>query len=73
MGPIWATHILANPHGWDPSGQPTYWLTHMEPMWNLVALPIYRRVRWVVSLLLCACPCMSVPSTLFLEVPWVGM
>ena len=30
MGPIW-----------DPSGQPAYGLTHMEPMPNPVALPIW--------------------------------
>ena len=40
MGPIW-----------DPSGQPAYGLTHMGPMPNPVALPIwdpYRPVCWDV-------------------------
>ena len=44
MGPIW-----------DPSGQPAYGLTHMGPMPNPVALPIwdpYRHVCWVALLLL---------------------
>ena len=49
MGPIW-----------DPSGQPAYGLTHMGPMLNPVALPIwvpygwpiwdpYRHVCWVLE------------------------
>ena len=49
MGPIW-----------DPSEQPAYGLTHMGPMPNPVALPIwvpygqpiwdpYRHVCWVVA------------------------
>ena len=28
-------------HIWDPSGQPAYRLTHMGPMRNPVALPIW--------------------------------
>ena len=41
MGPIW-----------DPSGQPAYGLTHMGPMPNPVALPIwdpYRHVCWDIA------------------------
>ena len=49
MGPIW-----------DPSGQPAYGLTHMGPMPNPAALPIwvpygqpiwdpYRHVCWVIG------------------------